>query len=230
MGEGRLVFAQREEVRSESRRWHVLVVDDDGDVHAATQLALRGVTILDGYIELVHAHAAKEALELLSQRGDGHFAVVLLDVVMESPSAGLDIINAIRNDLGIAQTRIVIRTGQPGLAPDIDVIQKYEIDDYRTKTELTRGRLITTLAASIRAFQQLGVLNQHRKGLERVVRGAASLTQRKGVSAFAGGVLEQLAAVLKLPIDGIVCAQRESRAGAEIRVLSAAGELERLRG
>ncbi|MDP3037156.1 MAG: diguanylate cyclase, partial [Rhodocyclaceae bacterium] len=131
----------------------MLVVDDDPDVHDTTRLALDGVTILDRPLLLLHAFTAATAVELL--RKDRAVAVVLLDVVMETPTAGLTIIAKIREELGLHDTRIILRTGQPGYAPEHETVRRYDINDYHNKGELTRDRLYVALSTALRAYDQL---------------------------------------------------------------------------
>ena len=82
-------------------------------------------------------------------------AAVLLDVIMETDVAGLDLVEYIRNELKNETVRIILRTGQPGQAPERRVIVDYDINDYKAKTELTADKLFTTLTAALRGFQQL---------------------------------------------------------------------------
>jgi len=42
---------------------------------------------------------------------------VLLDVIMETDQAGLDLVEFIRDTLKNETVRIILRTGQPGQAP-----------------------------------------------------------------------------------------------------------------
>ena len=149
------------------RVWQVLIVDDDPDVHTATEFALGDVMILDRCLRFLHAHSGAEALQLLRQVSQ--VAVILLDVVMETEDAGLRVVQAIREELGLLHTRIVLRTGQPGHAPEIDTINRYDINDYKTKGELTRNRLYTTLTTAIRCYDQLCQLDASRRGLEQVI-------------------------------------------------------------
>ncbi|MEY2685576.1 MAG: hypothetical protein RJA09_2721, partial [Pseudomonadota bacterium] len=129
-----------------AKPWRVLVVDDDEDVHAATRFALARTLVLHRPLELLHAHSSQQALSLLRDEPD--IAVILLDVVMETPDAGLQTIDAIRNGLKLANTRIILRTGQPGHAPEEDTITRYDINDYKTKSELTQNKLFTALTAA----------------------------------------------------------------------------------
>lgn len=186
------------------RHWHILIVDDEPDVHAATQLALRGLNIEDRPVAFTHAHSAAEALALLQERQD--FAVALIDVVMENDDAGLRLVRTIREQLGNWMLRIILRTGQPGYAPEIDTIRQYEINDYKTKTELTRVRLFTSVTLAVRAHAQLQQLESSRHGLEQILAAAGELGQPSGLKKFAEGVVTQLCALLKVQENCLVCA------------------------
>jgi signal transduction histidine kinase len=133
-------------------RWKVLIADDEAGVHDATVYALRGVEVEGAGLTLLHAFSAAETLEVLAAHPDT--AVLLLDAVMESDTAGLDAVPRIRGELGRRDLRIVLRTGQPGYAPELSALRDHDIDDYRAKAELTRTRLIATLTAAIRGFRQ----------------------------------------------------------------------------
>jgi len=188
--------------------WVVVVIDDDEEVHAATRIALRRVEILGRPLTLVHLHSAAEARLRLA--GIPAPAVILLDVVMETDDAGLQLVDFIRNQCQLVESRIILRTGQPGQAPELDVFERYDINDYRTKSELTRTRLITAISGAIRSYDQIRTIAENRRGLELIVRSAPDLLEQHALNRFAEGVLTQLAALLRVPVDGIVCAQRGS--------------------
>jgi signal transduction histidine kinase len=154
--------------------WRVLVVDDSDDVHRATAFALQDVCIEGGTLTLLHAHTAAEAFPIVAN--DEQIAVILLDVVMETPDAGLQLVRRIRQELGRVPLRIILRTGQPGYAPELETLRAYDINDYRTKDELTRTRLFTSLTAAIRTFKLLGETLHQRDELRRV---NASLLQAR---------------------------------------------------
>lgn len=126
-----------------SAPWVVLVADDDRDVHDATTLALAGEKILGRELELLHAYGSADTLRILQERAD--VSVVLLDVVMETPDAGLRLIDAIRQAPGRSSPKIVVRTGQPGRAPEAEIRSSLAIDGYLTKARLTRALLVETL-------------------------------------------------------------------------------------
>ena len=138
--------------------WRLLVVDDEPDVHRATTFALAGVKILGRPLEFLHAYSAGEAEALLRQEDD--VAVVLLDVVMEREDAGLALVKTIRQSLKLNELRIILRTGQPGYAPEIETIHDFDINDYKTKSELTRTKLYATVTAALRAYEQIRKLDE----------------------------------------------------------------------
>ena len=105
-------------------------------MHDATEFTLRGTLILNRPLEYIHAYSAKQAEALLREHTD--IAVILLDVVMETPNAGLDLIKTIRGPLANTQTRIILRTGEPNQAPEIQIIRDYDINDYKLKSELNQ--------------------------------------------------------------------------------------------
>ena len=138
--------------------WRLMVIDDEPDVHRATTFALAGVKILGRPLQFLHAYSAAEATLLLGAEPD--VAVVLLDVVMEREDAGLALVKTIRQDLRLAELRIILRTGQPGYAPEIETIHDFDINDYKTKSELTRTKLYATVTAAVRAYEQIRKLDQ----------------------------------------------------------------------
>ena len=138
--------------------WRLMVIDDEPDVHRATTFALAGVKILGRPLQFLHALSAAEATVLL--RCEPDVAVVLLDVVMEREDAGLALVKTIRQDLRLTELRIILRTGQPGYAPEIETIHDFDINDYKTKSELTRTKLYATVTAAVRAYEQIRKLDQ----------------------------------------------------------------------
>jgi diguanylate cyclase (GGDEF)-like protein len=196
-----------------SAAWRVLIVDDDADVHSTTTFALGTLEVHGRPLEFVHAYSAEQARALLA--GDADLAVILLDVVMEQADAGLHLVRHIRETLGRTDVRIILRTGQPGYAPEMDAIRGYDINDYRAKSELTRTKLYTAVAAAIRSYEQIRALEASRAGLERVVHANTELMSLKGLPAYVRGVLDQAVALLGQGGGGVLAA----------RALHAEGEL-----
>ncbi|HEY9029353.1 MAG TPA: EAL domain-containing protein, partial [Burkholderiaceae bacterium] len=184
--------------------WRVLIVDDDPDVHRATEFALRGVRVLERPLEFLHAETAARALALL--RAEADVAVILLDVVMETDDAGLAMVRVVREELGLQEVRIILRTGQPGYAPEIETICNYDINDYKTKNELTRTRLLTAVIAAIRSYDQLRRLEGSRRGLRQIVQACNDFISYHGIRELSAGVIAQLGSLLALEApDGLVC-------------------------
>ena len=146
----------RDLVRSDAP-WKILVVDDDQDVRESTRFALAGQTILGRRLECVFAGSAAEGRERLGQHGDT--AAILLDVVMEQHDSGLQLVRWMRKN-GFNNARVILRTGEAGYAPELDVVRDYDINDYRAKGEFTYTRLITSLTAALRSFEQIETINR----------------------------------------------------------------------
>ena len=201
--------------------WRILIVDDEADVHEATRLALRDLVVESCRLTLLHAYSAREAYAILAQ--DSNVAVILLDVVMESEDAGLHLVKQIRNDLGRQAIRIILRTGQPGYAPEIDTIHTYDINDYKTKSELTRVRLFTSLTVAIRSYRQIRQLEMNRRGLELIVAASTGLAKQRALQSFAEGVVTQLCALLNIAPEGLVCVFSRQGTNEAPRIIATAG-------
>lgn len=192
-----------------SRPWKLLVVDDDPEVHDVTRLVLNDLSVFGRRLQLLHANSALQARAQLQQHPD--IAVALLDVVMETAQAGLELVGHIRDELGLQECRLILRTGEPGYAPELTVVHEYDINDYRTKGELTHTRLITMVSTALRSYEQLHAMAEYRGALELVVRAAAELIGERTVGGLANAVLSQLAQLLRSPVHGMVCAQIDSQ-------------------
>jgi len=136
-----------------SKNWNLLVVDDDKAVHEITQLVLRKITVLNRPIEIHSAYSAIQAKKMLNS--DTLFAFALIDVVMETDDAGLTLVKWIRETKNDANIRLVLRTGQPGEAPEKDIISDYDIHDYKEKNELTAKKLFTLCHSCLRTYNDI---------------------------------------------------------------------------
>ncbi len=226
-----LIFLPEESISDTPRAslqgaWNILVVDDDEEIHSITRLALSDLIVSNRSLNFIHVHSGKEALATIEKMRSS-IAIILLDVVMESDDAGLVVARTMREELNILEPRIILRTGQPGYAPEEQVIKDYDINDYKTKTELTRSKLVTAIIASIRSYQQILSINQSRLGLRQIIKSAANLMEEHSVRNFCEGVVTQISSLLGLEAGGVVCAKAGSVLDIEdddIYVLGAAGE------
>jgi two-component sensor histidine kinase/CheY-like chemotaxis protein len=156
------VAEQSGPLESRPSTWKVLVVDDAAEVLTITKLALQGFRYEGRGLTLLEASSADRAKAVLTENDD--IAVILLDVVMETDHAGLDLVRWIRKDRRNPLIRILIRTGQAGQFPAHAVIAEYDINDYWEKTELTFSRLQNSLMTSLRGYDDL--LSMHRRTLQ----------------------------------------------------------------
>jgi len=208
-------------MQAERRVWKILIIDDEKDVHSATTFALRSTEVVGRPLEFILASSSREAKEILRTQKD--IAVIILDVVMETPNAGLDLVPVIRDELGIADTRIILRTGQPNQAPEIEVIRDYDINDYKLKSELTQARLFASLTTAIRSYKQIRTIEAGKKSLGMIVKSSAELLTQHGIKDFAQGVILHLSGLLSISPEGLICARRRDRSAQETKIIAAAG-------
>ena len=201
--------------------WNILIIDDDREVHTATRLVLSDVVCLDRPLTFLSVYSGREARQILPDLKD--VAVILLDVVMESDDAGLQLVRYIRQDLRWLETRIILRTGQPGSAPERDVISLYDINDYKAKAELTEARLFTTVVAALRSYRHLVSLEESRQGLRKIIAAASSLHQSRSMQLFAEGVLLQLTAILGTASSSVLCTHRHAGENEQMAMLASSG-------
>lgn len=176
--------------------WTILIVDDEEDVHKITRITLKDYAFQGRGIRLLSAYSGHDVKQILSEETD--IALILLDVVMEEEDTGLRLVEYIRNDLGNHGVRIVLRTGQPGKAPEHTVISRYDINDYKTKPEFTAQKLFTCVTACLRAYQSLRTIERNREGLESIINSSAIVFEDPSFSKFGHRVLDQLHVILKL--------------------------------
>jgi diguanylate cyclase (GGDEF)-like protein len=158
----RVIFPDR--LPADTEKWKLVIIDDDAAVHQATQLVLRSFKFEGKSLELISVYSGCEGRALLS-RIHSEISVVLLDVVMEDENSGLKLVRYIREELKNHRIRIILRTGQPGEAPEDSVIFNYDINDYQLKVELTRQRLLTTVLSALRSFRDIITIERQRLDL-----------------------------------------------------------------
>ncbi len=205
--------------------WKVLIADDEEEVHAVTHMVLSGFAFDDRSLQLLDAYSGEETCVMLKEHPD--VAVILLDVVMEEDNSGLVVVKFIREELKNSFVRIILRTGQPGQAPERRVTMEYDINDYKEKTELTAQKLFTTVTAALRAYRDLRTIERNKKGLELIVAASANLFELRSLRQFVTGALEQLTSLLHfdenslyVQSSGLAISRRQD----DFYVLAATGE------
>src|SRR5215213_8025383 len=194
----------------------VLVADDEPDVLAVTRLSLRGMRHGGRPVELVPVTTGAGAVAAM--RADPGIAVILLDVVMETDTAGLDACRAIREELGNRFVRILLRTGQPGAAPERATIDDYDIDGYLPKAELTTTRLYAAVRTALKAFDELVDLDRHHRALMLLNETAASLHPYEPLRIMLERILGAIAALVPTPL-AVVGLELQRQGGEPLRTV-----------
>lgn len=200
--------------------WKILIVDDEPEVHAVTKLALNDFNFLGRGLKFYSAFSGEEAKQLIDEHPDA--AILLLDVVMETDDAGLQVARYIREEADNHFTRIILRTGQPGQAPERTVIVNYDINDYKSKTELTAQKLFTAVMSSLRSYRDIMSIDQSRHGLEKIIAASANLYALQPMNSFVDGLVQQLSWVIGGAKQTLYATSNED--GSSYKVLAAHGE------
>ncbi|MDA3956285.1 DUF3369 domain-containing protein [Oceanispirochaeta sp.] len=219
----KLVFntIKTEQPNTPAESWNILIVDDDVDVHEATVFALKGEIILGKSLEFFHAYTGEEGLEKIKTIPD--LAIILMDVVMETKTSGLEAIQTIREELDLHMVRIILSTGQPGDAPELDTIHRYDINDYKTKSELTRNKLMTTVITAIRSYSQLQIIEDGKAGLEKIINANSQFRSDLSLESFGTKVLLLTSSLFHLPLDGFICRTLKDGRSDRIRIIASSG-------
>lgn len=210
------------------RPWKVAVIDDEEQIHAVTQLVLKN-TQLDGQpLLFLNAYSAEDGFRLFQDHPD--IALAFIDVVMESDDAGLQLIHKIRNDLENHSTRIVLRTGQPGTAPEEAIIRTYDINDYKTKTELTDTKLKTCVYSSIRSYRDIITIESSKHGMQKVIAASDSVLRSQTLHQFGNAILSHTVQLLNIKTAEmyLVSQQVDLFGDTELILLAATGDEVRL--
>jgi response regulator RpfG family c-di-GMP phosphodiesterase len=211
--------------------WKIMVVDDEQQIHDVTRLALDGFSFSGRPLEFISAHTGAEAKELIRDNPDT--ALILLDAVMETDDAGLQVAKYVREEIKNKSVRIVLRTGQPGQAPERSVITDYDINDYKEKTELTAQKLFTLMYSSLRGYQDIMIIEANKRGLEEIITASATIFELQSMQQFTQGVLEQLSAMLHLDRNAVYCQSAGLAAthnGESLDIVAGTGEFQNLVG
>ena len=208
----------------------VLSVDDDPAFQQSLRLALGDLHFNDSPLELLTAGSAAEAESLLSKRPD--VSAILLDVVMETDDAGLRLVRAVREQLGNSEVRIVLVTGQPGMAPMQQTLEQLDISDYWLKTDLYRERLRGIVTGTLRTWREIRALGRAKRGLQQIVQAGHQLAGLRDLGEFSRNVLLELAELLEVQADGLLCARVDHPEDSLVnaRLVGAAGRYASLQG
>lgn len=233
MSDEQFIFADEEtEIKKmKPTKWKVIIADDEEEIHSVTKMVLGSYTFDDQGLEFLSAYTGRETRDLIRDNPDT--AIILLDVVMEKENSGLETVKWIREELKNSFVRIVLRTGQPGQAPEKQVIRNYDINDYKEKTELTDQKLFTTITSSIRSFRDIKTIDRNKRGLEQIIASSAGMFEENNLAKFTAGVLTQLTALLKFDESSILLHSSGfalSESSGRLTILSGTGEYSGIEG
>lgn len=217
--------------QEDTHPWKILIVDDEKEVHTVTTLALSGFEFAGQPLTFLHAYSGDEARKILADTDN--IALMLLDVVMESDNAGLDLVRYVREKLHNKMIRVVLRTGQPGQAPEKQVVVDYDINDYKQKTELTSQKLFTLVYSSLRAYRDMVALEGSRKGLRKIIDASTDIMSMDSMQNFAEGALDQMLSLLHINDGGSFYGVSPDslaafKRGSDFRVLAGTGKFKHL--
>lgn len=182
--------------RTSAQPWLLLIVDDDDSVHQATRFALDDFSFENRGLKILSAYSAAEARKMIAEQDDT--AVILLDVVMESEYVGLEFVRWVRDELSNSRVRIILRTGQPGFAPEFQVVRDFDINDYKEKGELTAGKLVTTIYSALRSFRDIERLEQQSGKLHQALKTAETASLAKT------NFITHMSHEFRTPLNGII--------------------------
>ena len=207
-----IIFADEshdETITTSNGKWKIIISDDDAEVHKVTKMVLANTVYKGKGVEFLDAYSGIDTIDIIKKHPDA--ALLLLDVVMEEDDTGLKIIHTIREELKNNLIRIVIRTGQPGEAPEKRVILDYDINDYKEKTELTSQKLFSTIISSLRTYDSLKAFDQNQKGIEQILTASNLIIGMNSVDDFLKEMLNQLEKLFAIsthsavnPISGFI--------------------------
>lgn len=217
--------------------WKVMVIDDDREVHHLTELVLKDFIFEGRSLTLINGYSAADARRLAQEHPDT--ALMILDVVMETDDAGLNVVRFIRENLGNRLLRIILRTGQADQAPENRVVVHYDINDYKEKADLSVQKMITAVTTGLRGFRDLRRIEhlaQSKEALERRVAERTRELSRANDSLQEEVKLRQEAVIeLQKSQGSLARAQAVARLGAwewdlETNELTWSDELRRIMG
>ena len=192
----KIAFNNKKEIQLNNDKWEMLIVDDDEEVHSITKSVLKRLIYKNKSLKFHHAYNGAESVEMI--KNNPNIALILLDVVMESSEAGLNVVKIVRDTLKNSLVRIILRTGQPGSAPEKDIILNYDINDYKEKTELTSTKLYTTVITALRSYEELKKIQSNEEGLKQIIEANKVIYEQPSLELLIDNIFIQLKQFLKV--------------------------------
>lgn len=208
MSDNNSLFVFDEELEEDSstiKKIKVLTVEDDINYQHALTNSLKEMRPEDNCeIEVLTANSVSQAALVLSLHPD--IALTFIDVVMEDDDSGLRLVSTIREVIGNADMRIVLLTGQPGFAPEQQIMKTLDIDEYWNKSDVSAEKLQSIVTSNLRTWKYISQISSARKGLQLVLDASRSINSKHDMGSFSKAVLEEISNILNVTEGGgIMC-------------------------
>jgi signal transduction histidine kinase/CheY-like chemotaxis protein len=204
----KLTFNNKKQIELNDDKWEMLIVDDEEEVHSITKSVLKKLVYENKSLKFHHAYSGKQALEII--KDNPKISLILLDVVMETNEAGLDVVKIVRDEFKNDLVRIILRTGQPGSAPEKDIILNYDINDYKEKTELTSTKLYTSVITALCSYKELNTIQNNERGLEQIIESSKIIYEQQSLDLLIDNIFNQLNNFLNLEDEELSAYQKIS--------------------
>ncbi len=182
--------------------WKILVVDDDPVIHQFFTIALKDKNFQDIPILLLHAFSKAEAVDILKNEKD--IAVAFIDVVMETPNAGLELVDFTRKELNNREIRIILGTGYSKLINESQTIQEYDINYYYDKLKhdvKDPNELLGIIMLNLRNFRDIIAVKNSLYALSNIMEMRSALQKTSDYRQLFKFLLDQLMTFLSIKTE-----------------------------
>jgi CheY-like chemotaxis protein len=188
------VITNADDAKNVKGAWKVLIIDDDPNIHLVTKMALEYIVFEQRGIELISAFNTTEARQMIAFHKD--IAIIFLEVALESENAGFELVHFIRKDIQNTAVRIILRVRQSSAMPENSVVENMDINDYKTKTELTTQKLFNLTITALRSYRDIRSALLTTKGIDIVLNASSELSKIKEAQLFLQNSLMHLGSLL----------------------------------
>ena len=175
--------------------WKLLTVHSNASANKATKLVVEKLSFMDKQFCVLEAFSLKKAKRILLKNTD--IAIVIIPVILERKSKGIELIHFIRRDLKNKKIRIILRTGYPNSLPEKEVTKGYEIDSCLSEEDPDEDQLKFTVLNTIQIYHQTQQVTNYMKGLA----GSIAHEMRHPLS-ISKGALENVKEIIQLHKTG----------------------------
>lgn len=131
--------------------WNILIVDDEKNFAEDLKEEIGDYRFKGSTPNVAIAHSGFEAINIL---GQSEFALLIIDIIMETPDAGLHVIEFIRNKQKNSLMQIIVMTARPDIYEESDIISRYEIHSFIDKPAGLKRQYMLVISA-LRTYDNL---------------------------------------------------------------------------